>query len=206
LINGWRGAWKQGDFPFYFVQLANWQKPTNNPEGGDGWARIRCAQTKSLLVTNTGMAVTIDIGEANDIHPKNKQDVGKRLALWALAKQYTRDPLVYSGPLYKSMNIEDGTIRLFFEHTGGGLMVGRKDGTHETTEDREGKLARFAIAGKDRQWHWADAVIDGNTVVVSSEDVPEPVAVRYAYSMNPEGCNLYNKDGLPASPFRTDSW
>jgi sialate O-acetylesterase len=206
LIGGWRDVWKQGDFPFYFVQLANIQKPNDNPAGGDGWARIRCAQTKSLQITNTGMAVAIDIGEENDIHPKNKQDVGKRLALWALAHPYKGESLVYSGPLYKSMKVEDGKIRLFFKHTGGGLMIGRKDGTHETTEDRDGKLAQFAIAGKDKQWYWADAIIDGNTVVVSSENVPEPVAVRYAYSMNPEGCNLYNKEGLPASPFRTDNW
>jgi len=204
LIGGWRALWKQGDFPFYFVQLANWRQPNDKPEGGDGWARVRDAQTQSLQITNTGMAVAIDIGDAGDIHPKNKQDVGKRLALWALAKPYRNKTLVYSGPQYTSMKVEEGKIRILFKHTGGGLMVGKKEGTRPTVEDTDGKLVRFAIAGKDKQWHWADAVIDGDTVVVSSASVPEPTAVRYAYSMNPEGCNLYNKEGLPAVPFRTD--
>jgi len=160
-----------------------------------------------LKVTpNTGMAVTIDVGKANDIHPKNKFDVGERLALWALAKDYGKTDLVYSGPLYRAMRIEGGKIRIEFDSVGSGLMAGKKEGRNPTVEDAGAKLKRFAIAGKDRKWVWADAVIEGKAVVVFSSEVPEPVAVRYAFSMNPEGCNLYNNDGLPASPFRTDDW
>lgn len=206
LIGGWRKVWNSGEFPFYFVQLANFQGPNNNPEGGDGWARVRMAQLQTLTIPHTGMAVIIDIGEAGDIHPRNKADVGDRLARWALAKDYGKKDLVCSGPLYKEMKVEGKAIRVSFECAGSGLMVGKKDGRKPTAEDAGGKLKRFAIAGADRKWYWADAVIDGNTVVVSSPDVPAPVAVRYAYSMNPEGCNLYNKEGLPASPFRTDNW
>lgn len=208
LINGWRSVWSQGDdFPlyFYFVQLANWRQANDNPAGGDGWARVRDAQTQSLSIPHTGMAVTIDIGEANDIHPRNKQDAGLRLARWALRDVY-KQKVVVSGPLYRESKVEGNRIRLSFEHADGGLIVGRKEGLAPTQEDSTGKLQRFAIAGKDKQWHWADAVIDGNAVVVSSDKVPNPVAVRYAWSMNPAGANLYNKEGLPAVPFRTDNW
>ncbi len=135
----------------------------------------------------------IDIGEANDIHPKNKQDVGKRLALWALAKTYGKNP-VYSGPIYKSMKVDGNKVILEFNHVGGGLVAGGG-----------GPLRGFAVAGTDRKFVWADAQIDGNTVAVSSDKVAEPVAVRYAWADNPV-CNLYNKEGLPASPFRTDDW
>ncbi|MEZ6056891.1 MAG: sialate O-acetylesterase [Planctomycetaceae bacterium] len=208
LIEGWRSVWNQTDLPinFYFVQLANFQKPTDNPEGGDGWARIREAQRQSLTIPHTGMAVITDIGEAGDIHPRNKQDVGTRLAAWALRDVHEMKDVVVSGPLYKSMKIEGNKIAISFDHVGGGLMVGKKEGLSPTVEDKEGKLARFAIAGEDKQWKWADAVIVGDTVVVSSNEVAAPVAVRYAYSMNPLGANLYNKAGFPASPFRTDSW
>ena len=206
LIEGWRKIWNQGEFPFYFVQLANWQNPTDNPQGGDGWARCRMAQTKSLQIPRTGMAVTIDIGEGPDIHPKNKFDVGERLALWALKNDYGKSALVVSGPLYKSMKIEGGKIRVDFDHAANGLIVGKKEGRKPTEVDVSGKLARFAIAGEDKKWVWADAVIEGNSVIVSSPSVASPVAVRYAFSMNPQGCNLYNKEGLPASPFRTDNW
>jgi len=206
LVGGWRKVWGQGDFPFYFVQLANFVQPNPDPAGGDGWARVRMAQVKSLRIPHTGMAVIVDVGEANDIHPKNKFDVGERLALWALHDDYGKKDLVFSGPLYQSMKIDDGKIRLSFEHVGSGLIVGKKEGRSPTVEDQGGKLKRFAIAGEDRKWHWANAVIEGDTVVVSSPQAPKPVAVRYAYSMNPEGCNLYNKEGLPASPFRTDDW
>ncbi|MBI1315102.1 hypothetical protein GC176_27745 [bacterium] len=207
LIGGWRSVWDQKDFPiyFYFVQLANWQQPNDNPEGGDGWVRIRDAQTLSLTIPQTGMAVITDIGEANDIHPRNKQDVGYRLSRWAL-RDVAKQDVVVSGPLYREMKVEGGAIRLQFDHAGSGLIVGVKDGLKPTTADPNGTLKRFAIAGEDRQWHWADAKIDGDTVVVSSKDVPKPVAVRYAWSMNPEGANLYNAEGLPASPFRTDEW
>jgi len=206
LIGGWRGLWKQGDFPFYFVQLANFRSPTELPQGGDGWAKLREAQVSTLQVANTGMAVIIDIGEARDIHPKNKQDVGKRLALWALAKDYGKEDLVYSGPLYKGMKVEGNKIRVSFDHVGSGLMVGKKEGRQPTREDAGGELKWFSIADAQQNWHWAKAVVDGDTVVVSSDQVEAPVAVRYAFTMNPEGCNLYNKEGLPASPFRTDSW
>jgi len=206
LIAGWRTVWDQGDFPFYFVQLANFQQPNDNPAGGDGWARLREAQCKTLEVPQTGMAVIIDIGEARDIHPRNKQDVGSRLAQWALHQAYDKKDLVPSGPLFREQKIEDGKIRILFDHVGNGLMVGEKTGLEPTKELPDGKLKRFAVAGEDKKWHWADATIDGDTIVVSCEAVPKPVAVRYAYSMNPEGANLYNKEGLPASPFRTDAW
>ncbi len=209
LVEGWRKVFEQPkDFPhyFYFVQLANFQKDNENPAGGDGWAKVRDAQTRSLTIPNTGMATIIDIGQANDIHPKNKQDVGERLARWALRDVYGKKDLVVSGPQFKGQKVEDNKIRISFDHVGSGLIVGKKDGLNPTAEDSTGKLARFAIAGEDKQWQWADAKIDGNTVVVSSDKVAKPVAVRYAWSMNPAGANLYNKDGLPAVPFRTDEW
>lgn len=214
LIGGWRAVWKQGDFPFYFVQLANFGNANDVPAGGDGWARIRCAQTDALKIPNTGMAVIVDIGESKDIHPKDKLNVGRRLARWALARDYGEKDLVPSGPLYKEMKIEGGAIRVSFDYVGAGLMVGKKatlehkdeDWRAPAAEDAGGKLKRFAIAGEDKVWHWADAAIDGETVVVSSPEVKAPVAVRYAFSLNPQGANLYNKDGLPASPFRTDNW
>lgn len=205
LVNGWRKLFNP-ELAFYWVQLANYQAPTDSPEGGNGWARIRDAQTKALDLDGTGMAVIIDIGAANDIHPKNKQDVGGRLAQWALHQTYGKKDLVPSGPLFKSQQIEDGRIRLSFKHVGAGLMVGKKTGLEPTAAVEDGKLGRFAVAGADKQWHWADARIDGKDVVISSPEVAKPVAVRYAWSMNPEGANLYNKDGFPASPFRTDDW
>ncbi len=205
LVNGWRQVWNQGEFPFYWVQLANFRADNNKPEGGDGYARIRDAQRKAQDIKNSGMAVIIDIGETNDIHPKNKQDVGKRLAQWALAKDYGRD-VVPSGPLYKKHSIEGKQVRVYFDNVGEGLMVGEKKGLEPVREVPGGELKRFAVAGEDRKWVWADAKIEGDTIVISSSEVAKPVAVRYAYSGNPLGANLYNKAGLPASPFRTDSW
>ena len=148
---------------------------------------------------------TVPLAEAGDIHPKNKYDVGMRLARWALAHDYGQK-LEVSGPLFKVLKIEGGKVRLAFDHFGSGLMVGKKEGRNPAVEDKQGKLKRFAIAGADKKWFWADAVIVDNTVTVSSPDVKEPVAVRYAYQMNPDGANLYNREGLPASPFRTDAW
>jgi sialate O-acetylesterase len=206
LVGGWRQVWGQGDFPFYFVQLTAWQKANDVPAGGDGWAKVRAAQAKSMSIANTGMAVTYDVGDANDIHPTNKYDVGHRLALWALAKDYGQKDLVYSGPMFRQMKADGGRIVLSFDHIGGGLMVGKKEGRLPVAEDKEGKLARFAIAGEDKVWHWAEAKIEGDTVVVWSDKVAKPVAVRYAYSWNPSGANLYNRAGLPACPFRTDDW
>ena len=200
MIRAWRRQWGQGDFAFLFVQLANFLAPPKDPDEG-GWAWVREAQTRALSLPKVGMAVTIDIGNAKDIHPRNKQDVGKRLALAALAKQYGRKG-VFSGPIYESMAIEGSTIRLRFRHVGGGLVA------------RGGPLKQFAIAGEDRKFVWAEARIEkaageakpGDSVVVSSKLVPKPVAVRYAWASNPEGCNLVNKESLPASPFRTDDW
>jgi sialate O-acetylesterase len=191
LVGGWRKVWDQGDFPFYFVQLANYQASTQDPAGGDGWANVRMAQLKSLQIPHTGMAVAIDIGAAGDIHPRNKDG---------------KSDLVCSGPLYKSMTVEGGKIRISFDYAGGGLMAGKKTGHGPAVEEKDGTLKRVAIAGEDKKWFWANAVIDGPSLIVSSESVPAPVAVRYAFSMNPADCNLYNKEGLPASPFRTDNW
>jgi len=192
MIKCWWDSWGQNDFPFLFVQLANYMKVQEEP-GESAWAELREAQTMTLDMPNTGMAVIIDIGEADDIHPKNKQDVGRRLALWALANTYGMD-VVYCGPMYRAMEKNGNKMVLRFEHCGDGLVA--KGGT---------PLKGFAIAGADRKFVWADAKIDGNTVVVSSEKVADPMAVRYAWADNPV-CNLFNKAGLPASPFRTDAW
>jgi sialate O-acetylesterase len=192
MIKNWRDDWGVGKFPFLFVQLANFMKTKPEPDES-AWAELREAQTMTLGLPNTGMAVIIDIGEADDIHPKNKQDVGKRLALWALANTYGKK-LVYSGPIYKSMKVDGNSIVLSFDHVGGGLVA--KGGE---------ELKGFAIAGADKKFVWADAKIDGDTIVVSSDKVAEPAAVRYAWADNPV-CNLYNAEELPASPFRTDDW
>jgi len=205
LIGGWRQLWGEGDFPFYFAQLANFMQPNTNPEGGDGWARVREAQAFCLVgIPNTGMAVLTDIGDARDIHPKNKQDVGERLALWALAKDYGRKDLIYSGPIYRSMKVEGDTIVLSFDHVGEGLMVGKKEGLAPTQEVKDGVLKGFSIKGEDGKWHWADAKIVGQTVVVSAAGASKPTAARYAFTTNTDHCNFFNKAGLPAVPFRTD--
>jgi len=208
LVLGWRTTWDQGEFPFYFVQLANFQNPNPDAAGGDGWAKLREAQLKTIReVPKTGMAVITDVGEARDIHPRNKFDVGRRLALWALANDYGKKDLVYSGPICKGMKVEGGKIRLSFDHVGGGLMAAKKENPQSIAPPKGvDKLEGFAIAGEDKKWAWADAVIDGDSIVVSSKEVKAPVAVRYAFSMNPDKANLYNKEGLPATPFRTDDW
>ena len=192
MIKNWRDDWGQGNFSFLFVQLANFMKVKPEPDESS-WAELREAQSMTLALPNTGMAVIIDIGDADNIHPTNKQDVGKRLALWPLAGIYGKK-LVYSGPLYKSMKVDRNSIILSFDHVGGGLVA-----------KGDGQLKGFSIAGSDHKFVWADAKIDGNTVVVSSDKVSEPAAVRYAWADNPV-CNLYNQEGLPASPFRTDEW
>ncbi|GHU70301.1 9-O-acetylesterase [Bacteroidia bacterium] len=190
MIRDWRKAWNN-DFPFYLVQLANFRERNTQPVESD-WAKLREAQLQTLHLDNTGMAVIIDIGEAKDIHPKNKQDVGLRLALAARAKTYKQN-IEFSGPLYQCYTIEGNQIRIHFSHADG---LKTADGQ---------TLTGFAIAGPDHQFHWADAHIDGNTVVVCSPKVAFPVAVRYAWSDNP-ACNLQNGAALPASPFRTDDW
>jgi len=192
LIRGWRKAWGQGDFPFLIVQLAGYKKHKTMPVEDD-WAELREAQLMALQLPNTGLAVTIDIGNPLDVHPTNKLDVGRRLALWALGTEYGH-AIVYSGPLYDSMKIDKGKVTLMFRHTGTGLVA-----------KGDSRLKGFALAGSDRKFHWANAKIEGDTVIVSSEAVPEPVAVRYGWQGSPD-CNLYNAEDLPASPFRTDDW
>lgn len=192
MIEDWRKTWDQGDFPFLFVQLANYLEPDEEPVDSE-WAELREAQLMTLSVPNTGMAVTIDIGDANDIHPTNKQEVGRRLALCAEKVAFDMD-VVHSGPRYDSMDVEDEKIRLRFTETGSGLMA--KDGF---------PLRGFAIAGKNKKFVWAEATIENDEVVVWSDEVPKPVAVRYAWGTNPV-CNLFNRERLPASPFRTDRW
>ncbi|PTT04095.1 9-O-acetylesterase [Pedobacter sp. HMWF019] len=192
LIKDWRSKWNEGDFPFYFVQLASFMKREEEPVPSK-WAELRDAQLKTLSLPNTGMAVAIDIGDAKDIHPKNKQEVGRRLALIALARNYQKK-ISYSGPQMQSFKVEGDKVRISFVHADAGLKV--QDGT---------VLKGFVIAGADQKFYRAKAVIEGNTVVVSSDLVKQPVAVRYAWENNPD-CNLYSGAGLPASPFRTDTW
>jgi len=192
MISDWRKKWGQGDFPFLIVQLASYMKPQDTP-ADNSWAELREAQTMTLKLPETAQALAIDIGDASDIHPKNKQDVGYRLSLAALKKAYGKD-IVYSGPSYKSMTVEGDKIRVKFDNIGGGLI------------SKNGELKRFSIAGEDKKFVWANAKIDGDTVVVWNDNVKKPIAARYAWEANPEGCNLYNKEALPAVPFRTDDW
>ena len=194
MVTDWREHFGQGDFPFLFVQLASFRQPCNEPCEST-WAELREAQDMTLALPNTGMATAVDIGEANDIHPKNKQDVGKRLFLAAQKVAYEKD-VVYSGPRYKSMEVKESSVIIHFDHVGSGLKSTFSGGI----------VQEFTIAGKDKKFYRADAVIDGNTVVVSSPEVDDPVAVRYAWADNPENVCLYNKEGLPALPFRTDNW
>ncbi len=192
LIRDWRSHFEVGDFPFLIVQLANFQKRRDRPARSN-WAELREAQyLTTKAVPNAQVALAIDIGEADDVHPRNKQEVGRRLALDALATVYGRS-VEYSGPTFRSMEVHDNSIRLSFDHAAGGLAA--RGG---------GKLEGFAIAGKDGRFEWADAVIDGDGIVVSSTEVDEPVAVRYAWADNP-ACNLENRAGLPAVPFRTNA-
>src|SRR5690606_12992644 len=163
------------------------------PPAVSHWALLRESQSATLAVPGTAQAVAIDIGEADDIHPRNKQDVGARLALAARRIAYGHD-VVHSGPVYRSHEVAGGRVVLSFDHAGGGLVA------------RGGPLKGFAVAGADGRFVWADAAIEGDRVVVWSDSVPEPVAVRYAWGDNPVGVNLYNAEGLPASPFRTDDW
>ena len=214
MVNDWRAQWKQGDFPFYFCQLANFTAKTAQP-GEAAWAELREAQMEALKLPRTGQAVLIDLGEADDIHPRNKQDVGARLAAIALAKDYGKE-IAYSGPVYQSVKIEKGKARLSFTKLQGGLVARpvpetyvksslRNDTAPVVRNSPQSELEGFAICGADKQWVWADAKIEGPNVVVWSDKVAEPVAVRYGWATNPT-CNLYNKAGFPASPFRTDDF
>ncbi|MDX9975845.1 MAG: sialate O-acetylesterase [FCB group bacterium] len=194
MIKDWRQRWGQGDFPFLFVELASFNadnKVATEPEDNT-WAELREAQLIALSLPNTGVASAVDIGISDNIHPTNKQEVGRRLALAAEHVAYGRK-LVYSGPMYKGMKVEGGAIRLSFHHVGGGLVA------------KDGGLKGFAMAGADKKFVWADATIEGDSVVVSSPQVAAPVAVRYAWTDDPV-MTLFNAEGLPASPFRTDDW
>jgi sialate O-acetylesterase len=191
LINDWRTKWKQGSLPFLYVQLPGFMDYNYLPSES-GWAVLRHEQLKTLSVPNTAMAVAIDLGEWNDIHPDNKKDVGIRLALAARKLAYN-ESIVYSGPLFQSAQIQNNKIIISFQHTGGGLI----------TNDGE-ELREFAIAGADKKFIWAKAKIEGDKVIVWSDEVKEPLYVRYAWADNPVNPNLYNKEGLPASPFKTD--
>jgi sialate O-acetylesterase len=195
MINDWRQHWGQGSFPFYFVQLASFNAGNGDSEHGSSWAELREAQTRTLRLPNTGMAVTTDIGESNDIHPKNKQDVGKRLAAIALNNIYGHT-MQYSGPVYESLAVEGNKIVLSFTHTGSGLM----------TKDKYGYIRGFEVAGGDHHFHYAKAWISGNKVIVSSDAVNEPMDVHYAWADDAGDANLYNQEGFPAVSFRTDQW
>jgi len=194
LVNGWRSVWGQGNFPFLYAQLAPWKYSGKYAKNADELPLIWQAQTMSLTIPNTGMAVTNDIGNIENIHPTNKQELGRRFALWALANTYGHKDLVYSGPLYKSSEVEGGKIRVKFDHVGSGLAA---------RDDKP--LSHFQIAGEDRKFVDATATIDNDTIVVAAESVTEPVAVRFGWNEIAEP-NLMNKEGLPASSFRTDNW
>ncbi|NDV68209.1 sialate O-acetylesterase [Dysgonomonas sp. 25] len=193
MIKDWRAKWGY-EFPFYWVQLANYMAKDVLPQESN-WATLREAQTQTLSLPKTGQAVIVDIGETNDIHPRNKQDVGLRLALNALNKDYGMTNVIYSGPTYKSMVVEGNKAVISYDNIAAGL----------TTPSKYGYIESFAIAGADSVFHWAKAYIDGDKVVVYSDKVQHPVAVRYGWSDNPD-INLYNSSGLPAAPFRTDNW
>jgi sialate O-acetylesterase len=192
MIEDWRKHWNQGEFPFLWVQLANFMGKKTEP-GDSAWAELREAQQYALALPHTGTGLAIDIGEEKDIHPKNKQDVGKRLALGALKIAYGKD-IPFSGPLLEKARFESGAAKLTFKHAYDGLKL------------KDGKGAGFAVAGEDKKFHWAEVKVEGkDTLIITSSKVSNPVAVRYAWADNPD-VSLYNSADLPASPFRTDNW
>lgn len=195
MISDWRKRWGQGDFPFYFVQLATFDYAKGNSNAGSAWAELREAQTATLGLPNTGMVVTTDIGNPLDIHPRNKQEVGRRLAAVALHDLFSKE-IVSRGPVYSSMKKDGSKAILSFTDTGSGLMI----------KDKYGYLKGFEIAGADRKFYYARAHIEGDKVVVYHEDVRDPAAVRYGWADDAGDCNLFNKEGFPAGPFRTDQW
>lgn len=195
MISDWRQQWKQGDFPFYFVQLSSWNANNGNSNIGSEWAELREAQAMTLTLPNTGMAVTTDIGDAADIHPKNKQDVGKRLAVIALNKTYGMN-VPFGGPVYASHQVSGSRMTITFKNIGKGLLA----------KDKYGYLRGFELGGSDHKFHYARAVIRGESVIVESDDVPLPIAVRYGWADDDSEDNLFNMDGFPAAPFRTDDW
>lgn len=194
MIEDWRKHWGQGDFPFLWVQLANFKAAKDEPDESD-WAELREAQTMTLSLPNTAQAVIIDKGEADDIHPRDKWTVAKRLTVAAEKIAYGKD-VVYSGPVYRSMNKEGNQLRLSFDHIGSGLEV----------KDKYGYVKGFAVAGADKKFRWVKGVQDGNDVVLDVSGISNPSAVRYGWADNPDDLNVYNKEGLPLNPFRTDDW
>ncbi len=193
MVKDWRAHWGQGDFPFCWVQLPGFHKlQTAAVENKSGWALVREGMLKALSLPNTGMAIAVDLGDAKDLHPKNKQDVGKRLAAWVLAKIYGKN-ITASGPLPAGYEIHDDEVVISFNYADGGSSA------------RNGQLKGFAIAGPNKKWFKAKARIEGDKVTVSCLRVKHPIAVRYGWADNPD-CNLYNGKGLPASPFRTDNF
>ena len=195
MIRDWRQRFGQGDFPFYFVQLASFNASNGTSAKGSGWAELREAQTATLSLPNTGMTVTMDIGETKDIHPRNKQDVGARLAAIALNNIYG-EKVEFSGPMYQSSTSDGNKIVVSFTHANNGLVI----------KDKYGYLKGFEIAGSDKKFYYAKADVKNNQVIVYSDSVANPVAVRYGWADDMPEVNLYNKDGFPASPFRTDTW
>jgi len=195
MISDWRRHWGSGNFPFYFVQLASFNAENGNSEKGSSWAELREAQTYALNLEATGMAVTYDIGEPNDIHPKNKKDVGLRLSAIAFNNMYDK-PMEYSGPVYESISVQGNKAIISFSHIGSGLMV----------RDKYGYIRGFEIAGPDRRFHYAKAFLENNKVVVYANEVTSPVSVRYAWADDNSDANLYNLEDFPAVPFRTDQW
>ena len=214
LIKGWREKWKRDDLPFYFCQVCN-NNPKLSAPAESAWAELRESQSLALALPDTGQAITIDLGEAGDLHSRDKKTVGHRLFLIAEAKHYGQ-PVAFSGPVFDSIAIEAGQARVKFRSADGGLVAGKLSPTYnvktltgETAplirNSPHSELEGFAICGEDHKWVWGDARIDGNSVLVWSDKVPQPVAVRYGWADNPT-CNLYNGVGLPASPFRTDDF
>ncbi|EON76985.1 Sialic acid-specific 9-O-acetylesterase [Lunatimonas lonarensis] len=194
MIQDWRKHWGQGDFPFIWVQLANFKAAKELP-GESDWAELREAQSMTLSLPHTGQAVIIEKGEANDIHPRDKWTVANRLYLAAAKVAYGQE-VVFSGPVYKAMKTEGNTLRVSFDHVGSGLWI----------NDRYGYVKGFAVAGTDRQFHWVKGTQDGNDILLDVSSIANPVAIRYGWADNPDDVNVYNKEGLPLEPFRTDDW
>ena len=215
MIKDWRKNWGQGEFPFFYCQLASFNGISTVP-GENDWAELREAQDMALKLPNTGEAILIDIGEEANIHPRNKKDAGDRLARIALAKTYNQQ-VVYSGPTYQTITVEGDKICVHFKNTQGGLMARHLPATYIPTTTQmdvtrplvrhspDSEVEGFAICGEDRKWVWANASIKGSDVIVSAAGVSKPIAVRYAWASNPI-CNLYNGADLPAGPFRSDSF
>ncbi|PAP76030.1 sialate O-acetylesterase [Rubrivirga marina] len=193
MIEGWRDAWGDDDLPFFWVQLANFMAAPTGPDDAGTWSTLRASQSAALDLDHTAEAVTYDVGDPDDIHPRDKQTVGHRLSLAARALVYGEDDLEYSGPRFEDLDVADGRAEVYFTHLGGGLST--RDGL---------PLGGFAIAGADGIWHWADAEIDGDRVLVWSDAVPDPVSVRYAWANNPEAATLTSAEGLPAAPFEAE--